>query len=254
MLAGLGRASLTADDYATAKYVDQTLDNTFPDSGAVRGFKRDYKAYRSPVFTTDLSFEHGNSALADNSFTSDSYLYSQPFGDNWRVFAHVLRPCADRQRRQPHAHGHRRRLPARAAHRAGRSHALARRGRTHGRPRIDRVRAERLLDRQRRTRFQRQLAAVEGVRRAHLGPLGERVGGVSPERPSRGQAELRREPHSDSNFHQEISATATQRVYTTATQQVNVSLDLGTDSNTRKDAPYFSPGRDYAAAATSCTS
>ena len=36
MLAGLGRASLTADDYATAKYVDQTLDNTFPDSGAVR--------------------------------------------------------------------------------------------------------------------------------------------------------------------------------------------------------------------------
>ena len=43
MLAGLGRASLTADDYATAKYVDQTLDNTFPDSGAVRGFKRDYR-------------------------------------------------------------------------------------------------------------------------------------------------------------------------------------------------------------------
>jgi hypothetical protein len=56
--------------------------------------------------------------------------------------------------------------------------------------------------------------------------------------------------YSDSNLHQEINATATQRVYTSANQLVNVSLDLGTDSNTRRDAPYFSPGRDYAAAAT----
>ncbi|GBH25079.1 hypothetical protein BvRS1_21280 [Burkholderia vietnamiensis] len=90
MLAGLGRAALAADDYASAKYADQTLGNTFPDSGAVRSFKRDYNAYRSPVFTTELSYEHGNSALADNSFTSDSYLYSQPFGDNWRVFSHTF--------------------------------------------------------------------------------------------------------------------------------------------------------------------
>ena len=252
MLAGLGRASLTADDYATAKYVDQTLDNTFPDSGAVRGFKRDYKAYRSPVFTTDLSFEHGNSALADNSFTSDSYLYSQPFGDNWRVFAHTFYGHAQTDsgsvsRTRTGIGGDYRHGPLTVLGEVTRS--LGGDGRTGGRGSIayalnDYWTVSGGLDSNDNSLPWKAYAAHIWGRSANVSVV-YRQNDRREVKLSYGVSR-----YSDSNFHQEISATATQRVYTTATQQVNVSLDLGTDSNTRKDAPYFSPGRDYAAAAT----
>nr|WP_241026163.1 poly-beta-1,6 N-acetyl-D-glucosamine export porin PgaA [Burkholderia sp. Tr-20390] len=252
MLAGLGRASLTADDYATAKYVDQMLDNTFPDSGAVRGFKRDYKAYRSPVFTTDLSFEHGNSALADNSFTSDSYLYSQPFGDNWRVFAHTFYGHAQTDsgsvsRTRTGIGGDYRHGPLTVLGEVTRS--LGGDGRTGGRGSIayalnDYWTVSGGLDSNDNSLPWKAYAAHIWGRSANVSVV-YRQNDRREVKLSYGVSR-----YSDSNFHQEISATATQRVYTTATQQVNVSLDLGTDSNTRKDAPYFSPGRDYAAAAT----
>ncbi|VWC87447.1 poly-beta-1,6 N-acetyl-D-glucosamine export porin PgaA [Burkholderia contaminans] len=252
MLAGLGRASLTADDYATAKYVDQTLDNTFPDSGAVRGFKRDYNAYRSPVFTTDLSFEHGNSALADNSFTSDSYLYSQPFGDNWRVFAHTFYGHAQTDggsvsRTRTGIGGDYRHGPLTVLGEVTRS--LGGDGRTGGRGSIayalnDYWTVSGGLDSNDNSLPWKAYAAHIWGRSANVSVV-YRQNDRREVKLSYGVSR-----YSDSNFHQEISATATQRVYTTATQQVNVSLDLGTSSNTRKDAPYFSPGRDYAAAAT----
>lgn len=252
MLAGLGRASLTADDYATAKYVDQTLDNTFPDSGAVRGFKRDYNAYRSPVFTTDLSFEHGNSALADNSFTSDSYLYSQPFGDNWRVFAHTFYGHAQTDggsvsRTRTGIGGDYRHGPLTVLGEVTRS--LGGDGRTGGRGSIayalnDYWTVSGGLDSNDNSLPWKAYAAHIWGRSANVSVV-YRQNDRREVKLSYGVSR-----YSDSNFHQEITATATQRVYTTATQQVNVSLDLGTDSNTRKDAPYFSPGRDYAAAAT----
>ncbi|OXI29748.1 poly-beta-1,6 N-acetyl-D-glucosamine export porin PgaA [Burkholderia sp. AU16741] len=252
MLAGLGRASLVADDYASAKTVDQTLGDTFPDSGAVRGFKRDYKAYRSPVFTTDLSFEHGNSALADNSFTSDSYVYSQPFGDNWRVFSHTFYGFAQTDggnlsRTRTGIGGDYRHGPLTVLGEVTRS--LGSDGRTGGRGTIayalnDYWTVSAGLDtndnslpwKAYATHIWGRSANVEVVYRQNDRREVKLSYGVSR--------------YSDSNFHQEISATATQRVYTAANQLVNVSLNLGTDSNTRQDAPYFSPGRDYAAAAT----
>ena len=252
MLAGLGRASLTADDYATAKSVDQTLDNTFPDSGAVRGFKRDYQAYRSPVFTTDLSFEHGNSALAENSFTSDSYLYSQPFGDNWRVFAHTFYGHAQTDggnvsRTRTGIGGDYRHGPLTVLGEVTRS--LGGDGRTGGRGSI----AYALND------YWTVSAGLDSNDnslpwKAYAAHIWGRSANVSVVYRQNDRREVKLSygvsRYSDSNLHQEITATATQRVYTAANQLVNVSLDLGTSSNTRKDAPYFSPGRDYAAAAT----
>ncbi|MEK7917088.1 poly-beta-1,6 N-acetyl-D-glucosamine export porin PgaA [Burkholderia contaminans] len=252
MLAGLGRASLTADDYATAKRVDQTLDNTFPDSGAVRGFKRDYKAYRSPLFTTDLSFEHGNSALADNSFTSDSYIYSQPFGDNWRVFAHTFYGHAQTDggsvsRTRTGVGGDYRHGPLTVLGEVTRS--LGGDGRTGGRGSI----AYALND------YWTVSGALDSNDnslpwKAYAAHIWGRSANVSVVYRQNDRREVKLSygvsRYSDSNVHQEIAATATQRVYTSATQQVNVSLDLGTDSNTRTNALYFSPGRDYAAAAT----
>lgn len=252
MLAGLGRASLSADDYATAKSVDQTLGNTFPDSGAVRGFKRDYKAYRSPVFTTDISYEHGNSALADNSFTSDSYVYSQPFGDNWRVFSHTFFGYAQTDsgnvsRTRTGIGGDYRHGPLTVQGEVTRS--LGTDGRTGGRGSIaynlnDYWSVTGTLDTNDNALPWKAYAAHIWGRSANVE--------VSYHQNDRREIKLSYgvSRYSDSNLHQEIAATATQRVYTSANQLVNVSLDLGTDSNTRQDAPYFSPGRDYAAAAT----
>ncbi|WP_176015359.1 poly-beta-1,6 N-acetyl-D-glucosamine export porin PgaA [Burkholderia sp. BCC0398] len=252
MLAGLGRASLVADDYATAKTVDQTLGNTFPDSGAVRGFKRDYKAYRSPVFTTDLSFEHGNSALANNSFTSDSYVYSQPFGDNWRVFSHTFYGFAQTDdgnlsRTRTGIGGDYRHGPLTVLGEVTRSTGGD--GRTGGRGTIayalnDYWTVSAGLDTNDNSLPWKAYAAHIWGRSANV----EVVYRQNDRRQVRLSYGVSR--YSDSNFHQEIAATATQRVYTAANQLVNVSLNLGTDSNTRRDAPYFSPGRDYAAAAT----
>ncbi|KVH29912.1 poly-beta-1,6 N-acetyl-D-glucosamine export porin PgaA [Burkholderia cepacia] len=252
MLAGLGRASLTADDYASARNVDQTLGNTFPDSGAVRGFKRDYKAYRSPVFTTDLSFEHGNSALADNSFTSDSYVYSQPFGDNWRVFSHTFFGHAQTDsgnvsRTRTGVGGDYRHGPLTVQGEVTRSFGAD--GRTGGRGSI----AYALND------YWTVGAGLDTNDnslpwKAYAAHIWGRSANVSVVYRQNDRREVKLSygvsRYSDSNLHQEISATGTQRVYTSANQIVNVSLDLGTDSNTRQDAPYFSPGRDYAAAAT----
>lgn len=252
MLAGLGRAALVADDYATAKYVDQAVDNVFPDSGAVRGFKRDYKAYRSPVFTTDLSYEHGNSALADNSFTSDSYVYSQPFGDNWRVFSHTFFGHAQTDsgnvsRTRTGVGGDYRHGPLTVQGEVTRSFGSD--GRTGGRGSI----AYALND------YWTVSAGLDTNDnslpwKAYAAHIWGRSANVSVVYRQNDRREVKLSygvsRYSDSNLHQEISATATQRVYTTANQLVNVSLDLGTDSNTRQDAPYFSPGRDYAAAAT----
>lgn len=252
MLAGLGRASLTADDYASARNVDQTLGNTFPDSGAVRGFKRDYKAYRSPVFTTDLSFEHGNSALADNSFTSDSYVYSQPFGDNWRVFSHTFFGHAQTDggnisRTRTGVGGDYRHGPLTVLGEVTRSFGAD--GRTGGRGSIayalnDYWTVGAGLDTNDNSLPWKAYAAHIWGRSANVSIVYRQ----SDRREVKLSYGVSR--YSDSNLHQEISATATQRVYTSATQLVNVSLDLGTDSNTRQDAPYFNPGRDYAAAAT----
>ncbi|WP_175756512.1 poly-beta-1,6 N-acetyl-D-glucosamine export porin PgaA [Burkholderia ambifaria] len=252
MLAGLGRASLTADDYATAKSVDQTLDNTFPDSGAVRSFKRDYKAYRSPIFTTDLSFEHGNSALADNSFTSDSYIYSQPFGDNWRVFSHTFFGHAQTDngsisRTRTGIGGDYRHGPLTVLGEVTRSFGGD--GRTGGRGTIayalnDYWTVSGGLDSNDNSLPWKAYAAHIWGRSANVSVV-YRQNDRREVKLSYGVSR-----YSDSNLHQEITATATQRVYTSANQLVNVSLDLGTDSNTRRDAPYFSPGRDYAAAAT----
>ncbi|KVC17749.1 hypothetical protein WI69_15795 [Burkholderia diffusa] len=252
MLAGLGRAALAADDYATAKYVDQTVDNVFPDSGAVRGFKRDYKAYRSPVFTTDLSYEHGNSALADNSFTSDSYVYSQPFGDNWRVFSHTFFGHAQTDsgnisRTRTGVGGDYRHGPLTVQGEVTRSFGSD--GRTGGRGSI----AYALND------YWTVSAGLDTNDnslpwKAYAAHIWGRSANVSVVYRQNDRREVKLSygvsRYSDSNLHQEITATGTQRVYTSANQLVNVSLDLGTDSNTRNNAPYFSPGRDYAAAAT----
>ncbi|KVP73281.1 poly-beta-1,6 N-acetyl-D-glucosamine export porin PgaA [Burkholderia ubonensis] len=251
-LAGLGRASLAADDYEAARKIDQTFGNTFPDNGAVRQFKRDYNAYRSPVLTTDLSYEHGNSTLADNSFTSNTYLYSQPFGDNWRVFAHTFFGNAQTDlgrisRTRTGVGGDYRHGPLSLQAEATRSFGTD--GRTGGRGSVS-------------YNFDDYWSVAAGLDsndnslpwKAYVAHIWGKSANAEVAYRQNDRREVRLSygvsRYSDSNFHQEIAATGTQRVYTSANQLVNVSLNAGTDSNTRQNAPYFSPSRDYAVAAT----
>ncbi|WP_198351895.1 poly-beta-1,6 N-acetyl-D-glucosamine export porin PgaA [Burkholderia ubonensis] len=251
-LAGLGRASLAADDYEAARKIDQTFGNTFPDSGAVRQFKRDYNAYRSPVLTTELSYEHGNSTLANNSFASNTYLYSQPFGDNWRVFAHTFFGYAQTDlgrisRTRTGVGGDYRHGPLSLQAEATRSFGTD--GRTGGRGSV-------------RYDFDDYWSVAGGLDsndnslpwKAYVAHIWGKSANVEVTYRQNDRREVKLSygvsRYSDSNFHQEIAATGTQRVYTSANQLVNVSLNAGTDSNTRQDTPYFSPSRDYAVAAT----
>ncbi|KVG18729.1 poly-beta-1,6 N-acetyl-D-glucosamine export porin PgaA [Burkholderia ubonensis] len=251
-LAGLGRASLAADDYEAARKIDQTFGNTFPDNGAVRQFKRDYNAYRSPVLTTDLSYEHGNSTLADNSFTSNTYLYSQPFGDNWRVFAHTFFGHAQTDlgsvsRTRTGVGGDYRHGPLSLQAEATRSFGTD--GRTGGRGSVS-------------YNFDDYWSVAAGLDsndnslpwKAYVAHIWGKSANVEVGYRQNDRREVKLSygvsRYSDSTFHQEIAATGTQRVYTSANQLVNVSLNAGTDSNTRQNTPYFSPSRDYAVAAT----
>ncbi|WP_198385837.1 poly-beta-1,6 N-acetyl-D-glucosamine export porin PgaA [Burkholderia ubonensis] len=251
-LAGLGRASLAADDYEAARKIDQTFGNTFPDNGSVRQFKRDYNAYRSPVLTTDLSYEHGNSTLADNSFTSNTYLYSQPFGDNWRVFAHTFFGHAQTDlgrisRTRTGVGGDYRHGPLSLQAEATRSFGTD--GRTGGRGSVS-------------YNFDDYWSVAAGLDsndnslpwKAYVAHIWGKSANVEVGYRQNDRREVKLSygvsRYSDSNFHQEIAATGTQRVYTSANQLVNVSLNAGTDSNTRQHTPYFSPSRDYAVAAT----
>lgn len=251
-LAGLGRVSLSTDDYRTARNVDVAFDGTFPDSGAVRAFKRDYNAYRSPILTTELSYEHGNSALADNAFTSDTYLYSQPFGDNWRVFSHTFFGHAQTDigsisRTRTGIGGDYRRGPFTVLGEVTRSFGGD--GRTGGRGTVsydfnDYWSVSGTVDSNDNSLPWKAYAAHIWGRSASAE--------VTYRQSDRREVKLSYgvSRYSDANLHQEIAATGTQRVFTAANQFVNVSLNLGTDSNTRRDTPYFNPSRDYAAAAT----
>jgi biofilm PGA synthesis protein PgaA len=251
-IAGLGGASLAADDYQTAKKIDLAFDDTFPDSGAVRTFERDYNAYRSPVLTTELNYEHGNSVLADNEFTSDTYLYSQPFGDNWRVFSHTFYGQAETDignitRTRTGIGGDYRHGPLTVLGEVTRS--LGPDGRTGGRGSVsysldDYWTVSGTLDSD-----DNSLPWKAYV--AHIWGKSANVE-VTYRQSDRRQIQVSYgvSRYSDTNLNQQISATGTQRVFTAANQLVNVSLNVGTDSNTRQDTPYFSPARDYAIAAT----
>jgi biofilm PGA synthesis protein PgaA len=246
-LAGLGRASLATGQYATARQINVAFGDTFPENSSVRSFRRDFKAYQSPQFTTELGFEHGNSTLADNEFTSNSYIYSQPIADYWRVFAHTYYGHANTDignisRTRTGIGGDFRRGPLALLGEATRS--LGTDGRTGGRGTVtyafnDYVQISGGVDSNDNTLpwkayvekiWGRSANVALTYRASDLREI-DMVYGVSR--------------YSDTNLHQEFSVGGTQRVYTSAYQLINVSVRAGADRNTLADAVYFNPHRDY---------
>ncbi|MCG5076164.1 poly-beta-1,6 N-acetyl-D-glucosamine export porin PgaA [Paraburkholderia tagetis] len=248
-MAGLGRASLALEDYANAHRINTAFDNTFPENGSVRNFQRDYKAYRAPVLTVEVNGEHGASKLADTQFSIDTTLYSPPIFDNWRVFAHTF-------------YGHavtdigtvnRTRTGVGGDYRSGSlnvtgevTRSMGGDGRTGGNGEVSYA-------------FNDYLSASVGVdsdsnslpMKAYLNHIWGKTAqaSINFNDGDRRSASLSYTAarYSDSNFNQEIALSGTQRVFTAANQLVNVSLNLGTSSNTINNAAYYAPARDYAA-------
>lgn len=248
-LAGLGRASLALGDYASARRINEAFDDTFPENGSVRSFKRDFEAYRAPVLSVEVNGEHGNSALADNQFTVDSTLYSPPIYDNWRVFGetffgHASTDIGSISRTRLGVGGDYRNGPLTVTGEATRS--MGGFGRSGGNGEVTFA-------------FNDYLSASAGVDsdsnslpwKAYV----EHLWGKSAQFSLNFTDTDRRSAsvsysaarYSDSNFNQDITLSGTQRVFTAPNQLVNLTLNLDTSSNTINNAAYFAPSRDYTA-------
>jgi biofilm PGA synthesis protein PgaA len=248
-LAGLGRSSLALGDYANARQINGAFDDTFPENGSVRAFKRDYDAYRAPVVTVEVNGEHGNSVLADNEFSSDTTIYSPPIYDYWRIFSHTFFGYANTDigntsRTRTGVGGDYRNGPLTVTAEATRS--MGGYGRTGGNGEVS-------------YQFNDYLSASAGVDsdsnalpwKAYVAHLWGKTAQASlnftdgdQRSASLSYAASR---YSDSNFNQEIALSGTQRVFTTANQFINLSVNLSTGSNTISNPVYYAPGRDYTA-------
>ncbi|MFC0693453.1 poly-beta-1,6 N-acetyl-D-glucosamine export porin PgaA [Paraburkholderia humisilvae] len=246
-LAGLGRTSLNTGDYANATAINTAFDDTFPENGSVRNFKRDYDAWRAPTVSTSLSGEHGASALADEEFSADTYIYSPPIYDYWRIFAHnfymwALTDIGRLQRIRNGVGGDFRQGPLTVQGEVSRS--LGGDGRTGGNGEVEYA-------------FNDFFKATAGFdsdsndlpSKAYVAHIWGRTGQVAltytdgDQRSADIGYSVGR--YSDENFHQEFTVGGSQRLFTWPNQQLNATVRFGTSSNTQTNTPYFSPARDY---------
>jgi biofilm PGA synthesis protein PgaA len=246
-LAGLGRASLMLDDYANARMIDNAFDETFPENASVRSFKRDFEAYRAPVLSIEFTGEHGNSVLADNEYTIDTTVYSPPIHDNWRVFSdtffgHANTDIGNVSRTRTGVGGDYRNGPLDVTAEATRSIGPDSRSGGNGSVTYafsDYVSASASVDSD--TNLLPFKAYVE-----HLwGKTAEASFNFTDTDRRSASLSYTATRFSDSNFNQEIAASGTQRVFTTANHFVNVTMNVNTSSNTLANTAYFAPSRDY---------
>ncbi|MGN4076027.1 tetratricopeptide repeat protein [Burkholderia gladioli] len=248
-LAGLGRTSLVLGDYDQARRIDDAFADAYPENGAVRGFRRDYAAYRAPVLSVLVNGERGNSALADSAFSLDSLLYSSPLSGNWRIFQHVFHGRANLDA----GNVNRTRMGIGADYRRGpltmtaeATRSLGGDGRAGGNGEItyafsDYLSASASLDSDADTlpwkAYAGHLWGKSAQFSLNLTDTDQRSASLS----------YSAARYSDADLNQQIALSGTQRVFNASRQRVDVSMNFSTGSNTVSDAAYYAPGRDYTA-------
>jgi len=248
-LAGLGRTSLNTGDYSNARQINDAFATTFPENGSVRNFRRDYNAWRAPTVSVETNGEHGASAVADDQFSLDTYLYSPPMYDNYRVFAHTFYMYATTDigkinRVRTGAGGDYRKGPLTITGEVSRS--LGGDGRTGGNGQVEYAFND----------YFKALAEFDSdsnelPSKAYVDHIFGRTGrvGFTYTDGDRRSADISYSAgrYSDENFHQEIAAGGSQRIFTAANQLINATVRLGTSSNSKNNVVYYSPSRDYSA-------
>lgn len=88
--ADLSENLLTLQDWPAARAALDDANNLDPDNGAVRRARRSYELYDSYELYVEAGYGEGGEVnyFGSRDWSIDSYLYSRPIADNWRVFAH----------------------------------------------------------------------------------------------------------------------------------------------------------------------
>lgn len=86
--AGLGEASLARRNYADAATIYKQVDHGLEDNSDVRQFLHDYHHYQQAELKVDANTSRGDGKISDYDWLVDSYLYSAPILQDWRLFAH----------------------------------------------------------------------------------------------------------------------------------------------------------------------
>lgn len=95
--ADLSENLLTLQDWPAARAALDYATDLDPDNGAVRRAKRSYQLYDSYELYIEAGYGEGQDVnyFGSRDWSIDSYLYSRPVADSWRVFAHNYSASAD---------------------------------------------------------------------------------------------------------------------------------------------------------------
>ncbi len=95
--ADLSENLLTLQDWPAARAALDAATDLDPDNGAVRRARRSYALYDSYELYVEAGYGEGGEVnyFGSRDWSIDSYLYSRPIADNWRVFAHNYSASAD---------------------------------------------------------------------------------------------------------------------------------------------------------------
>jgi len=95
--ADLSENLLALQDWPAARAALDYATDLDPDNGPVRRASRSYELYDSYELYVEAGFGEGQEVnyFGSRDWSIDSYLYSRPVSDNWRVFAHNYSASAD---------------------------------------------------------------------------------------------------------------------------------------------------------------
>ena len=95
--ADLSENLLTLQDWPAARAALDEAAGLDPDNGAVRRARRSYELYDSYELYVEAGYGEGGDInfFGSRDWSIDSFLYSRPISDTWRVFAHNYSASAD---------------------------------------------------------------------------------------------------------------------------------------------------------------
>jgi biofilm PGA synthesis protein PgaA len=95
--ADLSENLLTLQDWPAARAALGDAAGLDPDNGAVRRARRSYELYDSYELYVEAGYGEGGDInfFGSRDWSIDSFLYSRPISDTWRVFAHNYSASAD---------------------------------------------------------------------------------------------------------------------------------------------------------------
>ncbi len=95
--ADLSENLLTLQDWPAARTSLDYASDLDPDNGAVRRAQRSYQLYDSYELYVEAGYGKGDDVnyFGSRDWSIDSYLYSRPVADTWRIFAHNYSASAD---------------------------------------------------------------------------------------------------------------------------------------------------------------